>query len=418
MRGVTISQSVMFGLLFCLSLTKASALILHVGEQQAYPTITGALASARRGDTILVSPGTYREGNLRVRTPVVILGKGFPVIDGEGRFEIFTVTANEVTIQGLHLVNTGSASIDDIAAVKGLNVQRLNVLGNRFDETFFGIHLANSSGCVIEGNTLSGTSGIRIEQHVGNGIHLWKCTGATIRNNEVHHHRDGIYFEFVTHSRVEGNNSHENIRYGLHFMFSNDDEYVRNRFRNNGAGAAVMYTRGVTMLENRFEENRGSASYALLLKDIGDSRIIRCQFVSNTIGIHMEGSSRCLFQGNNFLENGWAIRIQASCDNNTLTANSFVGNTFDVATNGSRSLNRLTGNYWDKYDGYDLNRDGVGDVPFHPVSLYGMIVEKMPTSVMLWRSFLVFLLDRAEKVVPAVTPENLMDEKPKMRSND
>lgn len=417
MRGSALCQCIALGLLFCLPCVKATANVLAVG-QQSYPTIGSALAAAHPGDTILISPGTYREGNLRVKTPVVILGQGMPVIDGEGKFEIFTVLANDVTIRGLHLVNTGSASVDDIAAVKGLNVQRLRVLENRFDKTFFGIHLANSSGCVVEGNTLSGTSGIRIEQHVGNGIHLWKCTNATIRNNDVHHHRDGIYFEFVTHSHVEGNYSHENIRYGLHFMFSNDDEYVRNRFRNNGAGAAVMYTKGVTMLENRFEENQGSASYALLLKDIADSKIIHCKFVSNTIGIHMEGTSRCLLRGNDFKENGWAVRIQASCDDNVLTANNFVGNTFDVATNGSLSLNKLSGNYWDKYDGYDLNRDGVGDVPFHPVSLYGMIVEKMPTSVMLWRSFLVFLLDRAEKIVPAVTPENLRDESPKMKSND
>jgi nitrous oxidase accessory protein len=76
------------------------------------------------------------------------------------------------------------------------------------------------------------------------------------------------------------------------------------------------------------------------------------------------------------------------------------------------------GNYWDKYEGYDLDRNGVGDVPFHPVSLYGMIVEKMPTAVMLWRSFLVFLLDRAEKVVPAVTPENLRDDSPAMKFYD
>ena len=201
-------------------------------------------------------------------------------------------------------------------------------------------------------------------------------------------------------------------------MFSHEDEYVNNSFRNNGSGVAIMYTKGVTMQGNRFEDNRGAASYALLLKDIGDSRIERCRFTGNTIGIYMEGSSRCVLRGNEFRENGWALKIQASCDNNTLAENNFIANTFDVATNGSLSLNTLKGNYWDKYEGYDLNRDGVGDVPFHPVSLYGMIVEKMPTSVMLWRSFLVFLLDRAEKVVPAVTPENLRDEAPKMKSYD
>ncbi len=402
----------------CLNWQTTAARIHTVGKGRAWSTIAAALEAAQPSDTLLIFPGTYREGNLVVRKPITILGKDYPMISGEGKYEIFTVAAMDVTIQGLHFYNTGSASIQDIAAVKGLDVTRMKILNNRFEETFFGIHLSNSSDCLIEGNSLRGTSGARIEQHVGNGIHLWKSTRVTIRKNEVHGHRDGIYFEFVTNSRVEENYSHENLRYGLHFMFSNNDDYVGNTFRNNGAGAAIMYTKGVTMLGNRFEDNRGSASYALLLKDIGDSHIERCIFARNTIGIHMEGSSRCLLKGNEFRENGWALKIQASCDNNTLTENNFIANTFDVATNGSLSLNTINGNYWDKYEGYDLNRDGVGDVPFHPVSLYSMIVEKMPTSVMLWRSFLVFLLDRAEKVVPAVTPENLKDESPKMKSYD
>ncbi len=393
----------------------ARAITLSVGQQQSFRTIKEAVTAAHAGDTILVYPGNYREGNILIRKSLVLIGRDLPVIDGENKYELITVAATDVVIQGFHLVNTGAASINDIAAIKGLDVKRMKILDNRFDETFFGIHLSNSSQCLIEGNILKGTAGARAEQDVGNGIHLWKSDHITIRNNDVTGHRDGIYFEFVTRSRVSGNFSHQNLRYGLHFMFSNDDEYVENTFQNNGSGVAIMYTKGVTMVGNRFEGNQGAASYGLLLKDIGDSRIEQCQFARNTVGIYMEGSSRCILKDNTFRENGWALKIQASCDNNTLTKNNFIGNTFDVSTNGSISLNTLTGNYWDKYEGYDLNRDGTGDVPFHPVSLYGMIVEKMPTSVMLWRSFLVMLLDRAEKVVPAVTPENLRDDSPSMR---
>jgi len=132
----------------------------------------------------------------------------------------------------------------------------------------------------------------------------------------------------------------------------------------------------------------------------------------------MEGSSRCTFSKNVFDKNGWAIKMQANCDDNTILRNSFLGNTFDLSTNGSLVLNTLDFNYWDNYQGYDLNKDGVGDVPYHPVSLYSMVVEKMPSSVMLWRSFLIYLLDRTEKVVPSITPENLKDNHPVMRNYD
>jgi nitrous oxidase accessory protein len=231
-------------------------------------------------------------------------------------------------------------------------------------------------------------------------------------------HRDGIYFEFVTNSLITNNHSEGNLRYGLHFMFSHNDEYRNNSFINNGAGVAVMYTKGVKMIDNTFEHNWGSASYGLLLKDIRDSFVTGNKFVKNSVGIFMEGSSRIDFKENTFYNNGYAIRLQASCDDNTFERNNFSANTFDLVTNGTLVLNKINSNYWDKYEGYDLNKDGIGDVPFRPVSMYGMIVEQMPTAVLLWRSFLVFLMDRAEKAIPAITPENLKDDLPSMKRYD
>ena len=91
-------------------------------------------------------------------------------------------------------------------------------------------------------------------------------------------------------------------------------------------------------------------------------------------------------------------------------------NTFDVATNGALSLNYFENNYWDKYEGYDLDKDGIGDIPFRPVSLFSMLVERYPSAMLLFRSFMVTLFDRTEKLLPSLTPESLKDEKPRMKS--
>jgi nitrous oxidase accessory protein len=152
-----------------------------------------------------------------------------------------------------------------------------------------------------------------------------------------------------------------------------------------------------------------------LLKDITDSYIKHNTFYKNTVALHMEGSNRIGIEKNNFHENGWAVKVQASCENNTFHHNNFTGNSFDVGTNGSISLNDFYNNYWDKYEGYDINKDGIGDVPYHPVSMYSMIVEQNPNALMLLRSFTVQLLDRAEKAIPSLTPENLTDNKPMMK---
>lgn len=387
-----------------------------VVEKTGGITIRQAIAAALDGDTVRIMPGVYKEGNLIIRKSITILGVGLPVLDAENKYEIFTISARGVTISGLKLINTGVASINDISAINAIESDELQVLNNQFENTFFGIHLANCRKSLIEGNRLH--SNAKAEHQIGNGIHAWKCDSITIRNNEVNGHRDGIYFEFVTNSLVEANYSHHNMRYGLHFMFSHHDQYHRNIFRDNGAGVAVMYTKSVTMTGNRFEDNWGSSSYGLLLKDIGDSFIGKNYFTKNTVGVYMEGSSRCRFDKNSFERNGWAVKIQANCDANIFSGNNFLGNTFDLSTNGSLVLNTVDSNYWDNYQGYDLDKNGVGDVPYHPVSLYSMVVEKMPSSVMLWRSFLVYLLDKTEEVVPSITPDNLKDLHPMMRKYD
>lgn len=387
-------------ILFSLS---SKAVTWTVSQSGDIKTITEAIQKAANGDTILVKPGIYREGNIKVTKEVVLLGEDYPVVDGEFKYEVFTVTSNNVVIRYFHIINVGISSLNDLAAIGGENARNLYLADNKIEMAFFGIHLANCKSSLIENNTLSAAA--VNESATGNGIHLWKSDKITVKNNTVDGHRDGIYFEFVTNSLIENNISINNLRYGLHFMFSHNDEYNRNLFRNNGSGIAVMYSKGVTMRYNRFEENWGASVFGLLLKEISESTIEHNLFLRNTVAIYMEACSRSTFRGNEFRENGWGLKLQASCDDNLFEGNNFISNSFDMGTNGSMTLNTLAGNYWDKYGGYDLNKDGVGDVPFHPVSLYSMIVEKMPTSVMLWRSFLVFLLDRAEKVIPVVNPD-------------
>jgi nitrous oxidase accessory protein len=400
-------------ILQCLS---AYCRTIEVSKGGKIQSIKKAVEVALPGDTILVKPGIYREGNIVIEQSLFIIGESFPTLDGENKYEILTIHADHVTIQGLRFIKTGIASIQDLAAIKLLDSKFIHLLNNRFEDTFFGIHVSNASQCWIENNELKANA--EAEHQIGNGIHLWKCNHITVNNNKVVGHRDGIYFEFVTNSLITNNYSEGNLRYGLHFMFSHNNEYRKNTFIKNGAGVAVMYTTGVKMIDNTFELNWGPSAYGLLLKDIRDSEVRNNHFLGNSVGIFMEGSSRIQFTENEFKQNGYAVRLQASCDDNTFSKNNFSANTFDLATNGTLVLNKVESNYWDKYEGYDLNKDLIGDVPFHPVSMYSMVVEQMPSAVLLWRSFLVLLMDKAEKAIPAITPENLKDNSPLMKPHD
>lgn len=400
-------------LLSCCWSLLGSAKGLHVGSGQVYSSIRTAIEQAQPGDTVWVHEGTYTEGNLSIDKRIALIGLGFPILDGQHNCEIITVNVSDVLIQGLDIRNSGQLSTLDVAGIKVLSSDRVRIIGNRLFNCTFGIYLSNTLDCQVSQNQIRGI--IKEEQNSGNGIHLWKCARAVIEENYLTAQRDGIYFEFVTDSEIRFNHSEYNLRYGLHFMFSHNDHYHHNRFHNNGAGVAVMYSRQVKMTENEFGYNWGSSAYGLLLKDISDSHIWKNVFEHNSAGVYMEGASRITLEQNVFRENGWALRVQASCDANTVRQNNFMGNSFDVSTNGSLVLNTFDSNYWDRYEGYDLNHDGIGDVPFRPVSLYAVVVERMPFGLMLLRSFMVYLLDKAEKIIPSLTPEMLKDDKPVMK---
>ncbi len=382
----------------------------HVGNQYGTLTIQQTIDKSTDGDTILVESGIYHEKNLVIRKSIYLKGIKYPVLDGEGKYEIISIRASHVTIDGFKIIHSGRATLEDPAGIKVYNQRNVTIINNSLEDTFFGIYTQNGTNCIIKNNRLR--SFATEEQQIGNGIHCWKCDSMQIVANTISGHRDGIYFEFVTNSVIWRNISTANIRYGLHFMFSNNDAYITNIFRNNGAGVAVMFTHGVKMFNNLFEENWGDASYGLLLKEISDSYIEGNRFIRNTSGIFMEGVSRVQMERNLFKNNGWAMKVQASCMDITMTNNNFLRNTFDVGTNGSLVLNTFNGNYWDKYEGYDLNKDKIGDIPFRPVSLFSMIIEKMPPAMMLFRSFMVTILDKTEKILPSITPENLKDDSP------
>lgn len=397
-------------LISCWNYFSAEAKQISVTNSQS---IKQTVAGASSGDTLIISPGTYREHGIEIHIPLTIIGKNSPVIDGGAKGQIFTINTSDVTIKGLQIQNTGYSAMDDIAGIRTQNVSNITVTGNKFINCCYAVFIAGGSQCTVENNFIKGNP---IEQQLaGNGIHSWQSTQCHIRNNNITGHRDGIYFEFVFQSVIENNHSYDNMRYGLHFMFSDNNRFVKNVFERNGAGVAIMYSKYITMLNNIYSQNWGGSSYGLLLKDINDSYVLYNHFEKNTTAINMEGCNRSVFLHNDFSQNGWAMRVQASCANNSISYNNFIGNTFDVATNGSLSLNYYSNNYWDKYDGYDLNRNGIGDVPYRPVSVFSMLSESIPESMIMMQSFSVMLLDKVERVMPGIIPEGLIDNLPLMK---
>lgn len=376
-------------------------------------SIKSAIGLAVSGDTIMVQNGLYKEYNILVEKSLVILGSDWPVIDGDMQGEIFKITADEVVLDGFRIRNVGVSFTSDFAAVRVSRAKNFVIRNLRLENLFFGIYLERAREGVVTDNEIRGDA--EEEFNSGNGIQLWHCNNVLIANNHVEGVRDGIYLEFSDAITIRQNTSVNNVRYGLHFMFSNDDVYEDNVFQENGAGVAVMFSKRIKMIGNRFSNNWGPASFGLLLKEINDAEIIGNTFLSNTVGINVEGSNRIRYERNHFISNGWALKVRGACYTNTITRNNFMGNSFDLAYNSKPNDNVFSENFWSNYSGYDLNKDGVGDVPYRPVKLFSYVVNRTPETIILLRSLFMDILDFSERVSPIFTPDNLVDPHPLMK---
>src|SRR5690606_3946919 len=209
-------------------------------------SIEAAIKSAAPGDTLLLTKGVYRQHDIHIYKRLTIIGEQYPVIDAEKKSEVFVISADSTTIQGLQIQNTGVSSLNDMAAIRVQEKGYANISGNKLINCTYGVYIQKGHHCEVKNNQIHAKS--VDEQNSGNGIHAWKSSNLLINYNQISGHRDGIYFEFVTQSKISNNISKGNIRYGLHFMFSNHDSYINNTFSDNGAGVAVMFSNHVTML--------------------------------------------------------------------------------------------------------------------------------------------------------------------------
>ncbi len=404
-------------LIFCLligfSVRSQENQTIEICASCAVKTIKAGIAIAAEYDTLLIKQGTYKEVNILVNKPLTLKGENFPVIDGEDQGEIIRVESDNVTIDGLFIINVGTSYTSDHAAIRVVKSENFMIQNVVLEKLFFGIYLEKSNNGKVYHNKIIGDA--IDEYNSGNGIQLWYSKNVEVDRNIVQGVRDGIYLEFSDNITINDNQSTNNLRYGLHFMFSNNDVYSNNTFENNGAGVAVMFSKKIRMSNNVFRKNWGTASYGLLLKEINDAEIINNTFEKNTIGITIEGSNRIDYKNNDFINNGWAVKVRGACYTNSFIHNNFLYNSFDISYNSKLNDNVFKQNYWSSYTGYDLDKNGLGDVPYRPVKLFSYIVNRTPETIVLLRSLFMDIIDFSEKVSPVFTPDNLSDTQPLMK---
>lgn len=379
-----------------------------------FSNIQNAVDAANAGDSIFIKKGIYKEHNIFInKKSLHLYGEKGSIIDIDNKGYGFKIEATDFSITDLLIKNVEVSYTSDYAAIYLFKCFDFKLKNITLEKAFFGFLIEKSRNGLVENNTISGIGAS--EASSGNAIHLWNSKELLVKDNHVYHMRDGIYIEFGSDNIFENNHSHDNMRYGLHFMFSNDNRYSYNEFSSNNAGVAVMFSKRITMNNNVFKKNWGTASYGLLLKEINDAEIYHNTFDNNTVGITADGSTRINYRENDFINNGYAVKFVGGSYQNKFFRNNFLYNNFDLSYSGGLNDNSFNHNYWSDYTGYDLDKDGYGDVPYRPVKLFSYLINETPESIILLRSLFIDIINFSEKVTPVFTPENLIDQNPLMR---
>ena len=244
---------------------------------------------------------------------------------------------------------------------------------------------------------------------------MFNTDGFHLIRNTIADTRDGIYIQSSPHGVTIGNVARD-LRYGLHYMFSDDNTFEDNRFERGDAGAALMYSRRLTFRRNQFVHNRGFASVGLLLQVCDDVVAEDNLIADNARGVFMEGVRRNTFRGNAIAESDVALVLYDSARDVRFQENSFVGNLSPVQFVGRRTDTVFDHNYWSDNTGLDLDGDGVQDSSYRLSSVFDHLRGNLTAADLFAQGLGATVLARAEQVFPVLDPSPLADAHPLARA--
>jgi nitrous oxidase accessory protein len=374
--------------------------------------LQGLIDAALPGSTIDVPPGTY-DGDLIIDKPLRLLGRGRPLLRGSGRGSVVRVRADDVTLDGFDIDGRGGGDLSRDSSGVHVAANRAAIRNCRIENALFGVYFREAHGSSIERCRIQGIPG-KDPGEKGSGIHSFNTNGFRFVDNEVIDARDAIYLQNSSNGVVRGNRARD-MRYGLHYMFSDDNVFEHNVFENGAAGSAIMYSERIVFRRNQFLRNRGFASVGLLLQQCDDVLAESNLIADNARGIFLEGTYRNTFRGNIIAKSDVAIVLFDSAKGTRFEGNSFVGNMTPLTLVGKRVDAVVSGNYWSGHAQPDLDGDGRSDRPYRLTSVFDHMRGNLTAADLYVDGFAGTALALAETTFPVLEPIRVVDESPLAR---
>ncbi|MCD6070036.1 MAG: nosD [Microvirga sp.] len=426
----------------------AETLVVAPGEG----SLQDILDRAADGDIVRFRTGEHR-GPIRITRKVTVEGEPGAILVGPGKGSVVTVSAPGAVVRGLTIRGSGT-DLEKMDA--GIFVEKTAsgalIEENRAEGNLYGIYLHGAENSIARGNTIIGIQDGRLNE-AGNGISVWNATGAKVLDNEVRFGRDGIYV-ITSRRNVFSGNRFRDLRFAIHYMYTNDSEITDNVSINNAVGFAMMFSSRLKISGNVSDGDRDHGflfNYANGSQITGNTVLGRLQPAerwasAGTRGKHDKehglpapdaaelapsadarpGPTKCVFiynaNQNKFRDNWFegceiGIHFTAGSERNDMVGNAFIRNRNQVKYVSTRYLDWSKdgrGNYWSDNPAFDLNGDGLGDSAYRPNDLVDKVLWTAPQAKVLMNSPAVQVIRWAQAQFPALLPGGVVDSKPLM----
>lgn len=394
-----------FRLLLCLLVG-----YLLAAPVQALPPLQLFVDITPPGGVLNLPAGSYA-GPVVIRKPITIDGHGEVTVDGEGNGTVISVLADGVTLRNLHITGSGD-SHDQVDAGLTLQAEGALIEGNLIDEVLFGVHLSQAHNNVVRNNRISSRE--EAPSLRGEGVRLWYSSENLIENNRIERVRD-VVFTNAAENRFVGNTIRDS-RIGMELIFSPSNEIENNILIRNTSGIVLIYSDDVRIRGNQLLNMPDATSSALAVKGSSQVVIERNEVVRCAVGLTANSPTHpenvLYLTDNRFAYNDVAMYFYGEKGGHILHGNRFTGNIVPVAVSAATSAlaNDWRGNYWDTYEGFDLNHDGTGDTP-HNVYLYSdRLWMDRPMTRFFRGSPVLEMVDFIERLAPFSDPDLILSD--------
>jgi len=374
--------------------------------------LRAAVAAARGGEVLVLAPGRH-EGPLSITVPMTIFGPRAAVVASQGEGSTISIEAANTALLGFAIDGSGGR-FDLLDAAVRVHADDVTLDGLQIRHALFGVLVEQSRRATVRQCDILGTGGAAMGLR-GDGIRLWETHDSVVEANLVRDCRDCVVW-YSSNNRIVGNRVH-GCRYGTHFMYSHDNQALDNRYLDDVVGIFVMYSRDVTVRGNLMARAGGAAGMGLGFKESGNVTVADNDFIANTTGIYVDTSPLDQTHVNRFVGNrlrlsDTAVLFHSSPKRNEFVDNELRDNVHQVRVGGGGNACKIAwrGNHFDDYQGYDLDGDGRGDLPYTLRSLSSQLTGRHPDLAFFRGAPVLALADLAGHVMPLFAPSTILED--------